>query len=381
MNSRITRKLMILCMAVGLATFAACSDDAQPTNDSAVIDQALADLDTRKDGKPDRAADLSLADKALHDSKPKPDIKPDAATSLYWQEVKSDLTSRLRAVYGTSATDVYAVGDKGVILKYNGSTWSSMTNPDTNNTDLWGLTIHPYSSSNYLYAVGAQITLYYDGSAWNKGYSYSTSAYYNFRDVWSPASSYNKIGVGEMGYYISYYTSSTPSSSWSYTYLYSSLNDSLYGVWGSSISQIFAVGDNGTIMKCTSNCTAYTSGWGKDTSPTTNHLRDIYGFSSTDIWAVGFGGTVLHHNGSSWSKVTVPTSTYFYGIWGTSSSNLYVVGHPYFKTDESIWHYNGTTWKKLAPPRVSYLNAIWGASDSEVFVVGNYNILKLKQKP
>ena len=32
----------------------------------------------------------------------------------------------LRAVWGSSATDVFAVGDAGTIVHYDGTTWSSM---------------------------------------------------------------------------------------------------------------------------------------------------------------------------------------------------------------------------------------------------------------
>ena len=35
------------------------------------------------------------------------------------------------AVWGTSSNDVFAVGDSGTILRYNGSAWSAMTSGTT----------------------------------------------------------------------------------------------------------------------------------------------------------------------------------------------------------------------------------------------------------
>ena len=39
---------------------------------------------------------------------------------------------QLDGVWGSSATDVFAVGDSGTILHYNGSAWSAMSSGTTN---------------------------------------------------------------------------------------------------------------------------------------------------------------------------------------------------------------------------------------------------------
>ena len=52
---------------------------------------------------------------------------------------------------GVPASDVFAVGDGGTILHYNGSTWSSMTSGTTNYLrGVWG------SSGSDVFAVGDQ---------------------------------------------------------------------------------------------------------------------------------------------------------------------------------------------------------------------------------
>jgi hypothetical protein len=59
-------------------------------------------------------------------------------------------------------------------------------------------------------------------------------------------------------------------------------------VWGSD-SEIWAVGDGGTILRRTSN------GWIRETSDTHSpqDLDAIGGSSSRDVWAVGQQGTIL----------------------------------------------------------------------------------------
>jgi hypothetical protein len=64
-------------------------------------------------------------------------------------------------------------------------------------------------------------------------------------------------------------------------------------------------------------------------SGTGTWLNDIWGSSSSDVFAVGgWGqGTIQHYDGSTWSTMSndIPTSSGFTGIWGSSPSDVYVV--------------------------------------------------------
>ena len=319
-------------------------------------------------------------DAALADAKLKPDITPDGSSSKYWDEFAYTPGGKLYSVMGTGATNVFAVGQKGLILKYNGSSWSTMTNPDASKSDLHQLIVHPTASK--FYALGAQMYLVNTGSAWAKGYNYTTSYYYNFRGGWGMPNNY-VYGVGEMNsgsyYYMSYKSSSGTSFSGISFGSSGVLKDFMYGVWGTANNKVWAVGNKGTILKCnaSSSCTS-SSYWKKETSGTTSHLRAVYGFSNSDVFAVGYDGVIVRYDGSKWNKMTTNTSTYFQGVWGSSPTNVFAVGHPIFKSEDSIFHYDGSKWYRVAPPKTSYCNSVWGSSASDVFVVCNYNILKYK---
>ena len=71
---------------------------------------------------------------------------------------------------------------------------------------------------------------------------------------------------------------------------------------------------------------ADSSVWTPMTSGTTKELFDVWGTSSTDVFAVGSGGTIVHYNGNTWSTMTSGTIQHFYGVWGTSSSDIFAVG-------------------------------------------------------
>ena len=55
-------------------------------------------------------------------------------------------------------------------------------------------------------------------------------------------------------------------------------------------------------------------------------LFGIWGSSATDVFAVGRRGTILHYNGSNWSPMTSGTTTDLVDVWGSSSNDVFAVG-------------------------------------------------------
>jgi hypothetical protein len=57
---------------------------------------------------------------------------------------------------------------------------------------------------------------------------------------------------------------------------------------------------------------------------TTNQLDSVWGSSASDIFAVGIGGTILHYDGSTWSPLksgTRPKSSLLYGAAQPATSS------------------------------------------------------------
>ena len=67
----------------------------------------------------------------------------------------------LLGVWGASATNVFAVGDGGRIVRYNGSTWSAMSSPTSR-----ALARISGSSATDVWALGDSVLLHYDGAQW-----------------------------------------------------------------------------------------------------------------------------------------------------------------------------------------------------------------------
>jgi hypothetical protein len=103
-----------------------------------------------------------------------------------------------------------------------------------------------------------------------------------------------------------------------------------YGIWGSSGSDVFAVGEYGTILHYDG------TSWSSMVSGTTNHLTGVWGSSGNDVFAMGEYGVILHYDGSSWSFMEIDTTYNLNGVWGSSGSDVFAVGYA-----GTIFHYDG----------------------------------------
>jgi hypothetical protein len=216
-------------------------------------------------------------------------------------------------IWGSSPTDVYAVGEYGTILHYDGNSWSDMTSGSTASLlDVWG------SSPSDVYAVAYGGTiLHYDGTIWN-----ST----NFSNI-----------------------------------------TAFWGVWGSSSSDVYAVGEyaeDGRIFHYDGNT------WSLISHPPANRFQSIWGSSSSDVF-VGGDRAILHYDGNSWSTMSSGTTNWLRGIWGSSSTDVYAVGD-----NGTIVHYDGNSWNPMNGGTTFSLNGgVWGSSSSEVYAAGDNGLI------
>lgn len=297
-----------------------------------------------------------------------------------WVAMTSGTTYSLNGVWGSSSDDVFAIGDHGTILHYDGSSWSGMNSPTVNSLNgIWG------SSPADVYAVGEGTTLlHYDGSLWT---AIELGINANWNTIWGSSAS-NIRGGGDAGYMLC-----NLGSGWGFCGT-ASTSDDLYGMWGSSSTDVYWVGSGGVIhydgikiAKTYSSAVALNdvsgsswnnifavgmngriihydgSAWTVMGSGVTDQLNGVWSSSQDNAYAVGAFGTILHYDGSAWS--TDLTSPSLYGIWGSSSEDVFAVGER-----GTILHTNGSAWSLMPSPYTNTGKGIWGASSSDVFVVG-----------
>lgn len=266
-----------------------------------------------------------------------------------WAEQLSG--ERLFSVHGTSGTDVWAVGPTG-IFHYDGAGWVEQS------TGIYGTPASVWASGSDVFFVGYNgYLVHYDSGSdtWTKqALPSEVSSSESFYKVWgtSPTDLY---AVGTLGTVIHY-----DGSGWSRI---RAGGPHLSGLWGAGTGELFAVGDNATILAHTG------SDW--SVHSTGLPVRGVWGAGSGDVYAVADVGTILHYDGSSWTLentgLTYPALTAdFHGVSGTSSSDVWVVGQ-----GGAILHYDGVDWSESrAVGSGSNLNDVWANGPDDVFAVG-----------
>lgn len=226
-----------------------------------------------------------------------------------------------RGLWGTSAANVYAANHTG-LLRYDGAAWSHVAALRWRSLhDVWG------SSAANVWAVGDKGELVrWDGSAWTlHRFDGTAVAPRSLGDFDAPASVYT-----------------------------------LRGVWGSSATNVFAVGDSGVVLRYNGTT------WTRMTTGTLAQLNDVWGSGPNDVYAATSTGRLLRFNGASWSLVSaVQAPGALWAVWGSASTNVYAAGD-----GGMLYRWNGASWQRIRLPTRSALYAAWGSGASNVYVAG-----------
>jgi alpha-tubulin suppressor-like RCC1 family protein len=131
-------------------------------------------------------------------------------------------------------------------------------------------------------------------------------------------------------------------------------------------------------------------------SLTTNNINAVWGSSENDIFAVGDNHTILHFDGNQWARMHAPYSFGFpsliltetlhlISVWGISEDNIYAVGNykrserrldldfnflTFYTYSGRILHYDGDNWSETKQIDNFILTSINGSSNTEIYVTG-----------
>jgi hypothetical protein len=286
----------------------------------------------------------------------------------------------LRHINGTTSGDVWAVGDRGTVLHWNGFFWSSPPRPphrgplnavsflaspvsaftavgDTGSavqftdgtwacpTQAAAATLRGVSgaAANDLWAVGDRGTLsHYDGKSWTPqqapgGFTGTLHAISgrSAKDLWA---------VGEQGTVLRY-----DGTSWSRFPV--PTTETLFGLWLDREQQIWLVGDRGTTVLIDQGVAKLVL------AEMPVRLYGVWGSGPRDVWAVGAFGTILHYVGERWSVTPSGTTQDLLGAWGADASQIWAIG------DRGvILKYNGAFWRADgAVQSTENLNGLWSS--------------------
>ncbi len=225
--------------------------------------------------------------------------------------MNGELADGLRKIWGSSSSNIYAVGYidesgyRGVVLHYDGNLWTRIYTGTLHSSisEVWG------DSNSNVFVIENR----FESNVYNRaflhfnGYSWTTlpSVPGSVAGIWgtSPTDIYVHGVYGEFYKYNGSY--------------WSVIRDRMYdndggGIWGSSAIDIFLVGDypypyelekkifhfNGSKLQAMDY-------------PTNKGLGAVWGTSNSNVYAVGGDGLIVHYNGTNWSLVDIFISNTF----------------------------------------------------------------------
>jgi cysteine-rich repeat protein len=249
----------------------------------------------------------------------------------------------LSDIWGTGPADVFAVGEAGTILHYDGANWALMNSGST--ASLAG--VGGRSPTDVYVVGGSGVILHFNGSAWLPLASGTT------QDLNVVIGDSDRIIA--MGAALQQLVRGVPTL----TTVQTGMLDRVTAVWSSGAA-VFAGSDTGQVFRHDSN------GWADTHSGTTASIWSIWGTSPSNVYAVGRGGVMLRYDGRAWLRVNLGIIDTLNWVWGTGPDDIYVAG-----ARGRLLHFDGTAWTTVPTGVGVFLNGVSGSGPDDVYVVGD----------
>ncbi|HEY1954092.1 MAG TPA: hypothetical protein VGH28_00720 [Polyangiaceae bacterium] len=293
---------------------------------------------------------------------------PDAGGDVVTQQTsgqwvwESDVpaTGTLKAIWAASATDVWAGGDNGLMLHWNGSAWSKVDAATISHVSgIWGTSANDvWATAGGIGGTNANNLVHWNGQAWSPVDPGTTI---NLASVWgtSPSDVY-AVGASGVAGTVIHFDGATWSS------LFDSGEMAPSGVAGSGASDVWVVGGNFSWAGNQFILHGASSGFSPVSSGVTQSLGSVFASSSNDAWAKGAAG-LFHWNGTSWSPVPTTLGLGEGGVWGLGADAVFAVGGA-----QQIDAWNGSSWSTAHDDKIgAALYAVGGSDASHLWAVGD----------
>ncbi len=273
----------------------------------------------------------------------------------------------LHALWGSGPDNIYAAGELGALMHYDGQAWRVIEDVPNRQSilGLWG------SGPNNIFAVGHDTLWHYDGVQWREMAPPRGVSSFLMRGVWG-ASGNDVYAVGAIFDQAAVFHYN--GASWTQVNIPLVFHQ-LFAVWGSGPNNIFAVGREGVILHYDGQT------WQTMNANTDAELRAIWGSGPNDIYVVGYDylpileskGVILHYDGNSWQTVFGDPTAKFWSVWGFAADDVYALAD-----FAGVYHFDGQTWQQLEKDitwRFSRAYALWGPSSNDLFAAGDNGLL------
>jgi trimeric autotransporter adhesin len=264
-----------------------------------------------------------------------------------WQSLAAPYTTRLLTAYTDPTGALVIGGQRGVVMEQRGGTWTTR-NAAPDLLDVWTV------DASTAWAVGELGFIHrWNGTSWSRQSAPTTQ---RLNSVWAPTPTL-AFAVGDSGTLLRTIDGGT-----TWNAQLSPTSSDIIGVWGISATVAYAVGAGGELLLWDGVRWTITGA----TAPAA--LYSVFGTSITDIWAVGDAGMVYRSAGGPFARQQMSTVGLLTGIWAQHGANVYAVGQ---SDDRALMlQWDGTRWQSVAPGTTNVLSSIWGPNAQDLYATG-----------
>ena len=232
------------------------------------------------------------------------DVVPETGVGE-WRTATAFKSEHFRDLDGISSSDIYGVASQSGLIHYDGTGWSELGSP--NGVGLGALSV---VSAGEIYAVGGSKAYRYDGSTWTNFYDGRGRG---LIDIWT---------IDGSSVFVTFYGGGFP---------------------GHSIGGVYRFDQSLALV---------------DSVHTGSPMTAFWGSSQSDVFAVGYHDSILHFDGTSWTSAGHDGGAVFSNVHGVGPDEVYAVG-----SRSSLLKYDGTRWTSIElPEEVTGIAAVWAAA-------------------
>jgi photosystem II stability/assembly factor-like uncharacterized protein len=147
----------------------------------------------------------------------------------------------------------------------------------------------------------------------------------------------------------------------------------LWGVWAADSDEAWAVGGDPIASGPADPVLLHwkDGAWTRIALPETDRsfraLFKVWGTSASNVYAVGSRGIILHYNGTTWRQELSGTARDLISLWGTGPDDILVAGG---RANGILVRWDGDTWTDRVLEGEPGMNGVWMAPDGRATVVG-----------
>lgn len=256
----------------------------------------------------------------------------------------------LRALWGTSRRDLWAVGEQATLLHWDGEAFTahpSLSGLAPPLLAVWG------AGTSEVFAAGASgLVLRFDGARWLRSESGTRETLYalwgsSSQDLWAAGG----YGTGVLLHFDGNLWQTVPAPG---------ARRGLRALWGSSATDVWVAGDEGVFQRSG-------AAWLRHPAAP-EFVIALWGSGPQDLWALT-RSEVFRFDGARWTRV-LSGGTSLTGIWGSSARDVWVTAA------DALWHFDGRGFAALPTPEALPVGPIWGDAADGVWAASDNVLLR-----